>query len=289
LLLYFSHHTKAQGKPHKTERFMKRIQTYFVLSFAFFLFASYQLIAQSNELYHIYLKDGRVAKGEITENIPNEFVRIKNADGKAFVFTYPEIQKIVPDSIENRVRSVFITLKNGVQIRGLFLQSTPNQSITIQTANGTTQCYTYDEIQTIRYSNKPLLPKKPGAAFVNSLLFPGLGQFYNGQKTKGIIFSSIGGGSLAVATYCAITMSHKDEPFMEFFIGGISAVVFSLNYLASLIDAPISASKINKKHKNGMLSWSLGKESQLGISPKFTFRSLNHTEKMIGLKLRLSL
>lgn len=105
---------------------MKRIKTYFVLYFTFFLLASYQLFAQSNELYHIYLKDGRVAKGEITENITNELVRIKNADGKVFVFTYPEIQKIVPDSIENSVRSVSIILKNRVQIRGRFLQSIPN-------------------------------------------------------------------------------------------------------------------------------------------------------------------
>jgi Predicted regulatory domain of prephenate dehydrogenase len=268
---------------------MARIKTYFVLYISFFLLANHQLIAQSNEFYHIYLKDGRVVKGEITENTPNEVVRLKNADGKVFVFTHPEIQKIVPDSIENRVRSVSIILKNGVQIKGRLLQNIPNKSITIQTANGIVQCYTYDEIQTIRYSDKPLLAKKPGIAFVNSLFFPGLGQFYNGQKTKGIIFSSIGGGSLAVVTYCAITMSRKDEPFTELFIGGISALVFSLNYLASLIDAPISASKINKRHSNGMLSWNLGKEFQLGISPKFTFRSLNHTEKIIGLRLRLSL
>ena len=49
----------------------------------------------------IYLKNGSVIKGEITEMIPNQHVKIKTADGSLFVYSFNEIEKTEKEIVEN--------------------------------------------------------------------------------------------------------------------------------------------------------------------------------------------
>jgi hypothetical protein len=49
----------------------------------------------------VYLKNGSVIKGEITEMIPNEHIKIKTADGSLFVYSFNEIEKTEKEKTSN--------------------------------------------------------------------------------------------------------------------------------------------------------------------------------------------
>lgn len=53
----------------------------------------------------VYLKNGSVIKGEITEMIPNENIKIKTNDGNIFVYSFAEIEKIEKEVIEGLSQS----------------------------------------------------------------------------------------------------------------------------------------------------------------------------------------
>ena len=89
--------------------------------------------------------------------------------------------------------------------------------------------------------------KSPWLAFGLSYLFPGLGQVYNGEYWKALIFSgtAIAGAALAFASIMGSNDSFDEAP-ASFWIG---VAIGGGAYLWSLIDAPISASKINEKNR----------------------------------------
>lgn len=64
----------------------------FVLSF--FIFCLAAEAQQAGTLDVVYLKNGNIIKGVITERIPGESVTIETRDGNVFVFTFEEIQRI---------------------------------------------------------------------------------------------------------------------------------------------------------------------------------------------------
>ena len=66
------------------------------------------------------------------------------------------------------------------------------------------------------FATHPLIHKIPFVAFLLSLIFPGGGQFYNGHPGKGIFVL-------------------------------LSFWFFGITYIWSLFDAPISASRINRR------------------------------------------
>ena len=49
----------------------------------------------------VYLKNGSVIKGEITEMIPNDHIKIKTADGSVFVYSFTEIEKTEKEKTSN--------------------------------------------------------------------------------------------------------------------------------------------------------------------------------------------
>ena len=48
----------------------------------------------------VYLKNGSVIKGTIIEQVPNESLTIKTADGSTFVWKMSEISKITKEAVE---------------------------------------------------------------------------------------------------------------------------------------------------------------------------------------------
>ena len=76
--------------------------------------------------------------------------------------------------------------------------------------------------------------KSINTATIASIIFPGLGQFYNGQTNKGILFVIIG----AILWY-GIVATHR-------FLYGVSIVVYVVIWAYNIYDARNTAKFINE-------------------------------------------
>jgi len=91
--------------------------------------------------------------------------------------------------------------------------------------------------------------KSPVTACVLSLVIPGLGQHYNGQHAKGFIqeFLFVGGfATMIVALAGGLNEDWTWEDWSEP-VAVVGLSVSGASYLWSVIDAPISASRINAR------------------------------------------
>lgn len=188
------------------------------LSFALFilLFCSFtSVFAQQRTLDIVYLKNGMIVRGVIIENIPDVSIKIQLRDRSIHEYSSEEIEKIVRKP----------------------LGQPQYRSQTSQTLTGS--------------------EKSPGIAFILSFIFPGLGQYYNGQPVKGVIQEVlvVGGvvAALAAGTsddcYTAGSYPYQYTSCYQstnavFWVGLGGAAAASL---WSMIDAPLSASSINKR------------------------------------------
>ena len=69
---------------------MKRI----LILFAFAVVAVMQTMAQTSMIDVVYLKNGSVIRGIITEQTPNESLKIKTSDGNLFVYQMGDVERI---------------------------------------------------------------------------------------------------------------------------------------------------------------------------------------------------
>ena len=158
--------------------------------FLLFVFCCFAGAATAQNVETVYLKSGGKIRGIITEQTPNQTLQIQTADGKVVICAYDAIKKIEttdekvvigtygtiekntnglpeqnlntasfrPHYEENVASAQFIEvvhLKNGGMIRGTITEQIPNQSLKIQTADGSVFVYSFDEIEK---SRKKLLP-----------------------------------------------------------------------------------------------------------------------------------
>jgi TM2 domain-containing membrane protein YozV len=94
--------------------------------------------------------------------------------------------------------------------------------------------------------------KSPVLAFVMSCLVPGAGQYYNGDIAKGVIQEVLVVGGITLALAAATSSSSgfyfenysEDDEATTLIWAGLG--VAGASYLWSIIDAPISAIRINK-------------------------------------------
>lgn len=135
--------------------------------------------------------------------------------------------------------------------------------------------------------------RSPGMAFLFSFLAPGGGQYYNRQYGKGAAMSALWlGGIITAATappywrhedYYYYDDSNPNEPYGYYDYYGyyepspqrtIGHAVWMSSWVWSMIDAPISAARINRRNaKNnatGLLDFNLKNGASVGIHP---FRS----------------
>lgn len=185
-----------------------------------------------------------------------------------------------------------VHLKNGGLIRGTIIEQIPGESLKIQTRDGNVFVYTMDEIAKI--SKEPVMrmqghigakKKNPWLAFGLSALITGGGQFYNGQHTKGV--AQLGGvvlgfGLMLPGSFGAI--EDDDENIYGDWVDpdddGITAFGALLllgSSLWSMIDAPISANRINRQSQQpsyGHLIELGGSRATLGVDPVVAHRSL---------------
>ena len=96
-----------------------------------------------------------------------------------------------------------------------------------------------------RNQNEEISTKSPWLAFGLSYLFPGLGQLYNGEYLKAFLFPTffcIGAGLVVFSSPGADFEGQEPGPILY-----AGMVLAGGSYLWSLIDAPISANRINEE------------------------------------------
>jgi TM2 domain-containing membrane protein YozV len=183
-----------------------------------------------------------------------------------------------------------IYLKNGSVIRGSIIEQIPNQTLKIQTKDGSVFVFKYNEIDKItkeqsaqvsRQSANYKTKKDPTLSFVLSFLIPGAGQVYNEQVTKGVIQFL---GAAAGYTTFFIAKPHNAEvwvyDYYNYYGGywewqkkgnaGISWLGFFVGFgchVWSMVDAPTTSNKINKEKGYSAIAIPLRKNLGLYISP----------------------
>lgn len=182
-----------------------------------------------------------------------------------------------------------VHLKNGGLIRGTIIEQIPGESLKIQTRDGNVFVYTMDEIAKI--SKEPVMrmqrhigvkKKNPWLAFGLSALITGGGQFYNGQHAKGV--AQLGGVILGFGLmFSGIEDDYEDiygdwiDPDGDDGRAAFGALLFLGSSLWSMIDAPISANRINRQSQQpsyGHLIELGGSRATLGVDPVVSHRSL---------------
>ena len=112
-------------------------------------------------------------------------------------------------------------------------------------------------------------PKSPGGAFALSLMIPGAGQAHNGQWGKGALM--LGGGLVSLGAAIAGSNECDSSDDCALFTAGLVGMVGF--WVWSMIDAPVSASSINRKMDAGEVALEIGpqliapnRDSLVGLS-----------------------
>ena len=140
-----------------------------------------------------------------------------------------------------------VYMKDGTIIRGTILERIPFETLKIRTADGNELILNINDVTKTQKELPPDLQtelpseKSPELAFFLSII-PSLGQYYNGQYVKGMIMTSI--------HICGVVMVRSNEDAENNDLESLGEVIVAGNWLWSLIDAPISATKINREREN---------------------------------------
>ena len=215
--------------------------------------ATAPLFAQSLEDV-VYLKDGTIVRGTIIEQIPGESLKIQTQGGSTFLYALEEIAKIVKEPVlEPEVKAA----------------PDPKPEDTTDVAK---------ESMLEMKGQVRVKKKEPWLAFALSLVMPGTGQFYNEHYTKGVVqLSAVAAGAGLV--YVGVQDDYRawDGPWIDpdqdnntrTLPGGI---LWACAHLWSVIDAPLSAIRINEQSQQsdpayGHLLEFDGGRATLGVDP----------------------
>jgi TM2 domain-containing membrane protein YozV len=187
-----------------------------------------------------------------------------------------------------------VYLKNGDVIKGIIIEQIPNVSLKIETTAGIFN-YQMSDVEKITkeqmyLSSVPVAApqkiKEPILSWFLSFAIPGVGQIYNGDKVKGTCFL-IGAFACYLGMYVPSIDHYLTED--EAAVVGFSMLGYLTLWIWSQIDAPIRANKINLEH--GYLSWNVGKNTRLSISPDIQYNILpiqNNSFASYGGKISIS-
>jgi hypothetical protein len=65
----------------------------------------------------VYLKSGDIRKGVITENVPNDYIKIETADGSVFTIKYADIEKMTKEEKSAQQNIATREVKKGLMAR----------------------------------------------------------------------------------------------------------------------------------------------------------------------------
>lgn len=200
----------------------------------------------------VYLKNGSVVKGTITEQIPNQSLKMETSDGSIFVYQMSEVDKITKEEITSSNNNKNFN-KNGIRT--------------------TARSY-----------------RSPSGAGWLSFLIPGVGQFYNGQVGKGAGFLAAYLTSASLMYY-GIDLSYSayegdNEWEMLTLFGSVSVIIC---WVWSMVDANHSAKEINETY--GFASINLSSKVNLAFSPEVRpiyMPAINNIVPTYGAGIKLS-
>ena len=184
-----------------------------------------------------------------------------------------------------------VHLKNGGLVRGAIIEEIPGESLKIKTRDGNVFFYTMDEVA--KMSREPVMgmqmqghtgvqKKNPVVSCILSILIPGVGQFYNGEPLKGVV--QLGGviGGVILYNYGATTIFKSSGLYITAesrneSLAGLGLVTLLGSYIWSIVDAPISANRINQQSQQpsyGHLIELGGSRATLGFDPVVSHKNL---------------
>ena len=115
------------------------------------------------------------------------------------------------------------------------------------------------------YDDALMAEKNPATSFVCSLVFPGLGQFYNEETTLG--FGIMG---TEIVLGAGIILCNNQRGYKE--VQMLLILLGSITELYSIIEAPIESAAINKRRRDAIFELkSRGLSiTSLNVSPNFS-------------------
>jgi hypothetical protein len=145
-----------------------------------------------------------------------------------------------------------VYLKDGSIIRGTIVEQRPGESILIRTRDGNQFRYTMAQIDRMAKEAPvgvvtSVSEKSPGVAWLLSFLIVGGGQAYNGQWGKAGAF--FGGAVVGYGLMLSGANSDDCVYYDECSTLGAGALIWLGSWIWSQIDAPISASSINRRRR----------------------------------------
>lgn len=203
----------------------------------------------------VHLKNGGIIRGVVFENMPNAYVKIQTPDGKIKTYKFSEIEKLSKAG-QPPVKAV------AADVQKLDSLSAKPSSIPIEQQSQKPLAEQQPKPSTNITTNES---KSSTTSFLLSFLIPGLGQFYNGEYTKGAIMTGaavIGTTLIFTAgytetysaspytdysyygTYTYYNYNYEEETTAWFYVGIAMA---GGSWVWSMIDAPISANRINSE------------------------------------------
>ena len=163
-----------------------------------------------------------------------------------------------------------VHLKNGSIIKGIVIETIPNETIKIETADGSIFVYPFDEVERMEkvevISKKPTTKVKLKSRSTATMLaigtgffaLSGSGQLYNGEYVKGLGFFT----TQFCATYIHVNSGQE--------LSGWAALMFFI-YGFSIYDANVSAKKINQQRMDAV-STSLRYIPNQGLMASYNIR-----------------
>ena len=160
----------------------------------------------------------------------------------------------IPNLFAQQQMKDVVYLTNGSIVKGIIAEQVPNEYLKIITADGSIFVFNMEDILKITkepYADSRIENKKsPVFAFVLSFLLTGLGQYYNGDVAKGLTQEvMVIGGGLTALTFgidTDVTLDGTKTKLTPLFWIGMGTAF--TGYLWSMIDAPVSANRINREY-----------------------------------------
>ena len=149
-----------------------------------------------------------------------------------------------------------VYLKNGSIVRGIIVEQIPGESLKIQVQGGS--LFVFEMSEVLKIVKEPIMvptaiksEKSPAIAFGLSVVIAGAGQAYNEEYNKAIAHWLIMGVSVFLI-YKGLEGDGSNRSGENVRIGNINfgLIMGLINWMASMIDAPISAQKINEQRRN---------------------------------------
>ena len=172
-----------------------------------------------------------------------------------------------------------VYLKNGGIVRGTVIEQIPDKSLKIARFDGKVFRYKMNEIdkiskETVIGTRTAAKKKNPMVALGLSFPIIGAGQFYNGQYIKGVI--QLGAAVVGLGFTLSASGDNEDRPDGNLDVDeddwmSVPGYLLLLGgAIWSLIDAPMSANKINQQNQVvsfGHLFQLDGDRTTLGMDP----------------------